>query len=240
MITISELDKLIGLLKEGSITREEFELLKAEIMTGSTHKELIKNDVKAQELSVTNTDYHSHKTESKNTRFRFSGGVIFACVWVVFIGSCLIYSIYSKNTSPQISNSLTSPVSNENTANNVEYNECNICGKKFTGRGYEEVSDGVWRLCKYPYQSYICSSWCGKKSTEKMDNALRNHGINPSIIHDDKSSNGSSYQGSNGRIYENNVCSMCKGTGIEKNNSSFSDEYGRICPICNGKGVRSY
>jgi hypothetical protein len=43
-----------------------------------------------------------------------------------------------------------------------------------------------------------------------------------------------------GRIYESNACSTCKGSGIEPNRSSLSDEIGRICPMCDGKGVRSY
>ena len=38
-----------------------------------------------------------------------------------------------------------------------------------------------------------------------------------------------------------NSCGLCKGTGIEKNNApSFDDSYGRICPMCDGKGVRGY
>jgi DnaJ-class molecular chaperone len=33
-----------------------------------------------------------------------------------------------------------------------------------------------------------------------------------------------------------NNCSMCRGTGIEKNTSHLTDEYGRVCPMCEGKG----
>ncbi|AXG73840.1 hypothetical protein DVK85_06145 [Flavobacterium arcticum] len=46
--------------------------------------------------------------------------------------------------------------------------------------------------------------------------------------------------GSNGRIYENAACSLCGGTGIEKNHSSMSNEYGRVCPQCDGKGHQGY
>ncbi len=39
-------------------------------------------------------------------------------------------------------------------------------------------------------------------------------------------------------------CSLCKGTGIEENRARGTgfgdDEYGRICPMCNGRGERSY
>lgn len=45
-------------------------------------------------------------------------------------------------------------------------------------------------------------------------------------------------------ISDPTYCSLCKGTGIEENRArgtGFGDnEYGRICPMCNGSGKRSY
>lgn len=103
---------------------------------------------------------------------------------------------------------------------------CSICGRKFAGNGYEEVSDGVWKTCSNQYQCQICSPSCGMKHTAKMN------GIINSLPE--------SRQNRDDKIYEKNVCSMCNGTGIEKNTSHLTDEYGRVCPMCDGKGVRTF
>ena len=97
-------------------------------------------------------------------------------------------------------------------------NICEICHRSFKGRGYEEVSDGIWKLCQEPYQCYICSKSCGLKHTREMNGFLNTKNT----------------------LNDNNGCPLCKGTGIEKNNSHLTNEYGRKCPMCNGKGVRSY
>jgi hypothetical protein len=56
-----------------------------------------------------------------------------------------------------------------------------------------------------------------------------------------ESSNSDSYSyGDDGRLYESNACGLCNGTGIEKNKGTLSDEYGRTCPMCDGRGVKSY
>lgn len=53
--------------------------------------------------------------------------------------------------------------------------------------------------------------------------------------------NGSYHMGNDGRVYENNSCSLCKGTGIETGRNIATGELeGRICPMCDGRGVRSY
>lgn len=111
--------------------------------------------------------------------------------------------------------------SEQSSQNNSEVeNTCTICNRTFTGKGYEEVSNGVWRLCEEPYQCYICSKSCGMKHTRQMNNLIN--------------------ETSDGKVYDSNVCSMCKGTGIEKNTSHLTDESGRTCPMCNGKGVQGY
>ena len=43
-----------------------------------------------------------------------------------------------------------------------------------------------------------------------------------------------------GRVYEKDVCPLCKGTGIERPMNNLTNETGRICPMCDGRGVRSY
>jgi DnaJ-class molecular chaperone len=57
-----------------------------------------------------------------------------------------------------------------------------------------------------------------------------------------QTSNGSDYRmGRDGRLYETNNCSLCKGTGIETGRNIVTGEIeGRICPMCDGRGVRSY
>jgi hypothetical protein len=155
---------------------------------------------------------------------------------IIFLVTFLIIKISNNNNNDHQQDFATPTSTNSTNENssNVIYNQCSICGRKFTGNGFEEVSEGVWKPCQEPYQCYICSQECGMKHTAQM-NALLNKlgGVG--------NNNGGGYiTGSDGRIYESNVCPLCKGTGIEKNQSSLSDEYGRICPMCGGKGVRSY
>ncbi len=142
----------------------------------------------------------------------------------------------SENNSSSNNTSNDAPSSSSESATIDNTNTCNICGKEFTGKGYEEVSEGVWQPCKDPNQCFICSRNCGLQSTRNMDKILEKYGVNPSTIHD----NNSYHEGDEGKIYESNACPLCNGTGIEKNKSQLSDEYGRICPMCDGKGVRSY
>ena len=44
------------------------------------------------------------------------------------------------------------------------------------------------------------------------------------------------------KLNDPTYCSLCKGTGIEKNRSQdiFGGESGRTCPMCNGTGKRGY
>jgi hypothetical protein len=47
--------------------------------------------------------------------------------------------------------------------------------------------------------------------------------------------------GNDGRVYETDACSLCNGTGLEKGrNMATGEAESRICPMCDGKGVRSY
>ena len=62
--------------------------------------------------------------------------------------------------------------------------------------------------------------------------------------------NSNSFEGTNetkyetrkdGEIYESEACSLCEGTGYEKGrNMATGETEARICPMCEGKGVRSY
>lgn len=159
----------------------------------------------------------------------------------VFITSCKEQN--SENLETSIETEATTSV--ENTVNqNDDFSNwtCSICGNPMQNRGYEETMDGDWVLIEDEnMQGQICSPTCGRKHVENFKSVTDKYGID---LEEHKSEyqqgNGQYHMGSDGRIYENNKCGLCNGTGIEKNKSSLSNEYGRICPMCEGRGVRSY
>lgn len=51
----------------------------------------------------------------------------------------------------------------------IKTNTCNICNRKFLGRGYHESSNRIWSKCKEPYQCFICSPNCGRKHNGNWD-----------------------------------------------------------------------
>lgn len=55
---------------------------------------------------------------------------------------------------------------------NESQTTCTICGTKFSGNGYEEVSSGVWSPCDSHSFSMICSENCGLKHTDKMNGII--------------------------------------------------------------------
>ena len=77
-----------------------------------------------------------------------------------------------------------------------------------------------------------------KNSSQNNNESLENSETNQTYF--EGSENSEYTEENDGKIYESNSCSTCNGSGIEPNRSSFSDEVGRICPMCDGKGVRSY
>ena len=82
--------------------------------------------------------------------------------------------------------------------------------------------------------------WCSriKRASQNISKQADDYETNDTYF---KGGGNTEYtQGNDGKVYETDMCSMCKGTGIEENRSTFSDEAGRICPMCDGKGVRSY
>jgi hypothetical protein len=72
--------------------------------------------------------------------------------------------------------------------------------------------------------------------------------VNQSSDYQNNNSNSNSNMNSNGyhmgrdgRVYENSACSLCRGTGIETGRNIATGELeGRICPMCQGRGVRNY
>ncbi len=158
--------------------------------------------------------------EKRNNSMQY---LVFGTIVVLFLSYQLHFKekwLGARNSSSKNSEQVESNSNSNIEATTPSWN-CSICGNKIYNSGYEEVSNGVWKRCQEPNQCLICSPNCGKKHTAKMNSYI----------------NGSS---STGKIYDPDLCSLCKGTGIEKNNGSLTNEYGRVCPMCDGKGRRSY
>ena len=144
----------------------------------------------------------------------------------------------SKNSTPGTNNSPTS--SSNNGSNYVSYTKCSICGRQFTGNGYEEVSDGVWKLCKDGEQSYICSPECGMVHTRKMNELMQKAGVSTKCSHCGLGT------------YQNGYCNYCGAASPERVNESYSNmpkcqgcngtgwRDNEVCPLCDGKGVKVY
>lgn len=120
-------------------------------------------------------------------------------------------------------------------------NTCSICGNEFHNRGYEEVSEGVWRELEEGNQGQICSPACGRKHNQQFNDVAKKYGVDLEDSETNSSNEGQYKMGNDGRVYEQNKCSLCKGTGIETGrNIATGETEGRICPMCEGRGVRSY
>lgn len=59
----------------------------------------------------------------------------------------------------------------DNSKQESDLFSCEICGRKFTGKGYCEGDDGIWRQCEEPYQGQICSPECGRRATGQFNKA---------------------------------------------------------------------
>ena len=134
-----------------------------------------------------------------------------------------LYENYNSNSKG--SNAQSNEVTSSNST--VSTTICSICGRQFTGSGYEEVVEGIWKPCSNPqYLCQVCSPSCGMRHTAKMNGILNQLNIKN--------------HSNDGRVYEKDVCPLCKGTGIERPMNNLTNETGRICPMCDGRGVRSY
>jgi hypothetical protein len=111
------------------------------------------------------------------------------------------------------------------------------------------------------YQSHFSSETMdtSSKGTEQdmdysnlvnsKDNGQNNSGNiqnNNSYEHEERNSEGNreTMMDAMEKITDPTYCSLCQGTGVEVNRARGmglgDDEYGRICPMCNGDGKRSY
>lgn len=179
----------------------------------------------------------------KNSPFvQFMRGLIFVSFLIVFFFfKCGGNKENNKSESSTIESSEESL--NNNTNTETTSTTCNICGREFYGNGYEEQSDGTFKELEYPYSNQICSPSCGRKHVQNINSVARKYGVELDEQNSKSSPNtqGDYHVGKDGRVYENNKCTLCKGTGVEKGrNVATGEPQGRICPMCDGKGVRSY
>jgi hypothetical protein len=159
------------------------------------------------------------------------------CFFAIKCGSN--YKKSSKETEEVDSTFVNDSTTVEETSN---WN-CSICGKTIQDRGYEEDMNGNWIPCEEPYQCQICSPSCGRKHVQNINSVARKYGVELDEQNNETSANtqGDYHMGNDGRIYENNKCGLCKGSGIERGrNIATGEEQGRICPMCEGRGVRTY
>jgi hypothetical protein len=121
-------------------------------------------------------------------------------------------------------NSKGSYSDNSNSENSMH--ECSICGKRFKGPGYEEVSHGNWKLCEEPYQCFVCSPACGKKHTSNWDEIL-----------EEVSGQEKCEYCYGGRINSKGFCGSC-GLASKSKNRQIEQENSVSCQGCNGTGRR--
>ena len=260
--SIQKLENLVELYNSKTINREEFESLKKEIFTSkimvvSTIQEPISKSVtgtidkEKNKPKIAYSDANNKRSEQKAFAF-VTLFVIIVCLggFIAFVNSNSINANNSNST--QISSPPSSTNVNQSTSDG---NTCIICGRKFYGLGYEEVSDGVWQQST-SNQYFICSAECGLKHTRKINNltqqAVQEHGVSNGNVCSScglgRYVNGfCSRCGAASRevVEEHNsrmpVCGLCKGTGIEMPmGANTGGETGRICPACNGTGHSSY
>lgn len=153
-------------------------------------------------------------------------GVILLLLFTVYIIS---NSITSQN-SGEIQNETRDIVPTE--INLVKYtnNFCAECGAKCVeGKEIPSTGDIISRYNPY----YICGSTecINSRYNRVMEVTGRNEETSFRKTGDSRY-----LQGSDGRIYEKDVCGLCDGTGYESNRYG----YVRLCSMCQGKGHRNY
>lgn len=203
--------------------------------------------------SKSKIDYQSEPTKLKNKKSYTPNPSeiiigILACIVIVMASISYIFTHINLNHNQTINQKteINNSNSNSNTDNLNSSFHCSICGKIITGRGYKEISNGVWEVCEYPNQCQICSPECGRKHTAEMNTLIdktdESSGLKCSHCGFGHYVNGyCNYCGtaSQTTVDRHQVnypkCEMCSGTGfvhvLDGNN---------ICPSCNGTGKQNY
>ena len=172
-------------------------------------------------------------------------------IFFIVFGSFFYFKeFYLKKEKQSESPTIETTVESLNNDSNTESStSCNICGKMFSGNGYEEQPDGSFEELEYPYSNQLCSPSCARKATQKLDDVANTYGI------DLKESSISRCERCSGH-YEHGFCNMCGGASSERVNQSNQNKANcemcqgskyvegydgfKVCPVCNGSGNESY
>lgn len=241
-----QLEEIKKLYDSKSISESEYKSLKDEILFGNKEDSLLnkyKSPNKSDGFKSERNVFNEIKN-SNNNSFESNNGILkigsYILYFIVFF--TIAYNIFKPNDKTENTVNEETSVDTTSLVSSTPEEVCSICGKTFHHRGYQEVSEGFYQILKEG-QGTLCSISCARKATRNLMNSggnYYNNSENSSMQDAPIQHYGEYNEGSDGKIYENNKCGLCNGTGIEKNKSSLSDDYGRVCPMCEGKGVRSY
>jgi len=154
--------------------------------------------------------------------------VVLAINVLLFIGGILL--VITNRNSDDEENINTDVVQKENI-------NCMLCGKDLTD-SYDKRSSPSGR----GYFCYDCYNLAMKGIHSKSDSETSSSNGDNSYL-GDANQNNSYSTGSDGKVYENNPCGLCGGTGIEvgtARNSVTGEKERRICPACDESGHVSY
>lgn len=226
----NKLQDLKSLFDSKLITEEEYVILKDEILFKNDLDEQPKKDFKS---NYNNNDFYASETPKSKTN---SIGIY------IVIGFCVaFYFAFLNSKDNTLIDTQTTNLDVPEIVTTNPNEVCGICGKTFHNRGYEEVSEGVFKEIEEG-QGTMCSASCVRKHNQELIDLGRKYSTssNNAIIHE--RGNSGYYEGSDGMIYSNSPCDLCRGTGYEINTAQriLGGPSRRICPMCQGKGVMSY
>ena len=246
-----KLKGLKSLLDNGLLNQDEFEKLKNEILfannKGSNQEQnepkktniernileeiTYKNRNVLEDISKNNTKSNI-ETPSKNKN---NNGLI---LLAVFLGVLIFFSNLNKNDKSKESTIDSTITSSENKPIENSSTKCIICGRIFSGDGYDKI-DGVWQK-NTNMQTELCSQNCAmiedQRQNQKYNTILQKHGYPPinsqgsTSNHVQTNSNGY-FTGSDGQLHQSSPCGNCHHTGYINMGDGI-----QVCPMCNGRG----
>ena len=101
---------------------------------------------------------------------------------LMFVSVLIVFSFFKcGGNNEEEQSEQTTVESTEETLNNDSNTEssstCNICGREFNGRGYEEQTNGNFKELEYPYSNLLCSPSCARKASQNIDDVANKYGI---------------------------------------------------------------